>query len=431
MMDAWAITAAVFMLFSVSLTFYAVIRHLNNFTKPYLQRYIIRILLMVPIYSTNAWLVMILPSTGIYLDSLREVYESFVIYSFMQYLLNFLKYDTNLQQYIDHKPGPSHIFPFCLLPTCIGGPKFMVRCKDGILQYVIVRPITTLLAFASKLGNFYGEGNYNPLSGATYPVLLIVNNLSQIMAMYCLVIFYSGYRQELAPMRPLAKFFSIKLVVFFSFFQSVVIAGLMEIPVVEETFLDLFPELNDKIALGRKLQEFLICFDMLLAAIGHQFAFTHKPFVRDDDYMYDEDDDEQNDDDDDQRETFNYDQNSVANQKREEKTKNDYESARVKPKRFKRSQQIKSQITCCEAFRNLLDFSDERSDIQEHFNQMFNRVRGVFRFKQPLPTIVSSNNPGASHVNRQMSDEWMNDDPDRNNSLIDKNTIDKNYQTMN
>lgn len=345
---------------------------------------------MVPIYSINSWLVMVLPMTGLYLDSLREVYESFVIYSFMKYLLNFLKYDTNLQQYLDHKPGPSHIFPFCLLPNCVGGSLFMVRCKHGILQYVVVRPITTLIAFASKLGNFYGEGNYNPLSGYTYPVLLIVNNLSQISAMYCLVIFYTGYQKELAPMRPLAKFFSIKLVVFFSFFQSVVIAGLMEIEMIEQLFQGLFPELNDKVELGRKLQEFLICFDMLIAAIGHQFAFSHRPFVEDDDY------------------------GNVS-----------LTSANVNGSYTQSSSsQIVKSSTCCEAFCNIFDFSDERSDVQEHFSQIFGRVRGFFKFRKPLPTIVSSNSSNPTQLSH-LSDDFLSNTTNE----CDK-SLNKNYQSI-
>lgn len=342
-MDYWIIAAGILVAFAVTLSFYEIVRHLLNFNKPFLQRYIIRILLMVPIYSLNAWIAMTFPVTGLYLDSMREVYESFVIYSFMKYLLNFLRYDTNLQQYIDHKKGPGHIFPFCFLPACVGGRSFMIRCKHGILQYVVVRPTTTLIAFASQVFDFYGEGNYNPFSGYTYPVLLIVNNASQLLAMYCLVIFYTGYQQELRPMRPLAKFFSIKLVVFFSFFQSVVISGLLELDFVEDTFKYLFPDVSTKVGLGRKAQELLICMDMLIAAIGHLYAFSYKPFV---DNVY---------------ETYESDQDL-------------YE------------QDTGATQGCCHAMRNLFDFTDEKSD----FAQVFERIASMFNRNPPLPAIVSN-----------------------------------------
>lgn len=340
------------MFIAVSLSLYEVIGHMCNYSKPYLQRYIIRILLIVPIYSLNAWIAMILPVAALYLDSSREVYESFVIYSFMKYLLNFLHYDTNLQQYINHKLPPKHIFPFCCLPSCVGGKSFMLRCKHGILQYVVIRPITTLIAFVSQIFGFYGEGNYNPFSGYTYPALLIINNLSQFTAMYCLVIFYSGYKEELKPMKPLAKFFSIKLVVFFSFFQSVLITGLMKIELVAQAFGSLFPDMDDNILIGKKLQEFLICIDMVIAAVGHLFAFSYKPFMGEDgssllDYNSDDEDGSQ-------------------------------------PHLSLRNR------SCCVAFCNIFDFNDEKTDVREHIGQIVDRVKQTFNRPQPLPAIVAT-----------------------------------------
>lgn len=36
---------------------------------------------------------------------------------------------------------------------------------------------------------------------------------------------------------------------------------------------------QDKMAFCRILQDFLICFEMMVAAIVHLFAFSHRPFV--------------------------------------------------------------------------------------------------------------------------------------------------------
>lgn len=355
------------MLIAVALSLYEISRHMCNYTKPYLQRYIIRILLIVPIYSLNAWFAMILPGAALYLDSSREVYESFVIYSFMKYLLNFLHYDTNLQQYIDHKLPPRHIFPFCCLPSCVNGKIFMLRCKHGILQYVVIRPITTLIAFVSQIFGFYGEGNYNPFSGYTYPALLIINNFSQFTAMYCLVIFYSGYKQELKPMEPLAKFFSIKLVVFFSFFQSVLVTGLMEVDVIADFFRDLFPGIQDKILVAKKLQEFLICIDMVIAAVGHLFAFSYKPFVDEDG-------------------------SSLL----------DYSSNR---ENGNQDSSIFRNSSCCVALCNIFDFSDEKSDFSEHIGQILGKIKQTFSLRQPLPAIVST----PDLVNVRVEGDQLND----------------------
>lgn len=86
------------------------------------------------------------PVIAIYVDTLRECYEAFVIYSFMKYLLNFLFYEMDLEYIIECKPGVQQLFPFCLLPPCIGGRLFLNRCKHGILQYTIIRPFTTFIA---------------------------------------------------------------------------------------------------------------------------------------------------------------------------------------------------------------------------------------------------------------------------------------------
>lgn len=394
-MDYWAVTAGCFAGLSWAISFYEIIRHLSNFTKPYLQRYIIRILLMVPIYSANAWIAMVLPSTGLYLDSLREVYESYVIYSFMKYLLNFLNYDTNLQQYIDHKPGPSQIFPFCFLPRCVGGRQFLIKCKHGILQYVVIRPLTTLIAFTSQLLGFYGEGNYDPLSGYVYPVLLLVNNASQITAMYNLVLFYTGYQHELRPMRPLAKFFSIKLVVFFSFFQSVVISALLEIEMVEQTMRQLFPDLPDKVAIGRKVQELLICFAMLLAAIGHLFAFPHKPF-EEPDYLsparFEADGDSWQSPANRRRQYFSR-EGSLYNESTSPLTGE--QEAGAGPANHERS--------CCSALWNIFDFSEDSRDIKDHFSEILRKVKQTFGRAPALPAIVNS----QPALNQDNSDEGL------------------------
>ena len=142
------------------------------------------------VFCVLQWMAMNVPKIAIYVDTLRECYEAFVIYSFMKYLLNFLFYEMDAEVTIDCKPGVKHLFPLCFLPTCVGGRRFLNRCKHGhpshyhlfsavcILQSLKCVTNLNICRFFEILG-VYGEGHYSP--GYAYPYLLVINNISQMV----------------------------------------------------------------------------------------------------------------------------------------------------------------------------------------------------------------------------------------------------------
>ncbi|XP_052252275.1 transmembrane protein 184C-like [Dreissena polymorpha] len=270
---AW-FTGGVFVLMTVPISVYEIILHVINYTQPNLQKYIIRILWMVPIYALNAWFGLRFSVAAIYLDTIRECYEAYVIYNFMAYLLSFLwTVHPQLEIALSKTKQQKHIFPFCCLPVWPMGSKMLQNAKHGVLQYTVVRPITTFIALICEISGVYHEGEFSPKSGWLY--VTILNNVSQIWAMYCLVLFYKATKEMLAPIKPIPKFLCVKFVVFFSFWQSVVIAAFGKFGLIQESqFYD-----YDVNQLAAAMQDFCICIEMFIAAIMHYFAFSHEPFV--------------------------------------------------------------------------------------------------------------------------------------------------------
>ncbi|XP_017770808.1 PREDICTED: transmembrane protein 184C [Nicrophorus vespilloides] len=272
--DQEILIAGIFAWIAIPLSLWEIILHVIHYNQPKLQKHIIRILWMVPIYAINAWIGLIYPENSIYMDCARECYEAYVIYNFMKFLLNYLNMEMDLEMSLELKQQVKHIFPLCCLPDWEMGREFIHICKHGILQYTVVRPITTAIAFICKMNDVYGDGEFK--GNMAFPYVLVVNNISQFVAMYCLVMFYRASLAELKPMRPLPKFLCIKAVVFFSFFQGVLIALLV--------YCNLIPNPDNKTddhgSISARLQNFLICIEMCLAAIAHRYSFSYKPYLR-------------------------------------------------------------------------------------------------------------------------------------------------------
>ena len=89
------IVGGVFVLMALPISLWDITQHVAHESAPHLQRHVVRILWMVPIYAVNAWSSLVFPAAAVYLDSLRECYEAYVIYNFMRFLLNFLQHQQN------------------------------------------------------------------------------------------------------------------------------------------------------------------------------------------------------------------------------------------------------------------------------------------------------------------------------------------------
>eukprot|EP00164_Ancoracysta_twista_P003437 GFYU01004583.1.p1 GENE.GFYU01004583.1~~GFYU01004583.1.p1 ORF type:complete len:423 (-),score=116.55 GFYU01004583.1:130-1398(-) len=270
--------AAVFVMLAVPISVWSIFRHVYHYNQPQLQKHVIRVLWMVPIYSINAWFALRFKESAIYLNTLRECYEAFVIYSFAMYLQNYLGTQEQVVEILRSKDAARghHIFPLGWMEPWEMGEEFFTLCRIGVSQYVLIRPVFTIIALILETVGCYHEGSLSPSYGFLY--VAGVNNFSQIWAMYCLLMFYRAVKEELAPIKPVGKFLCVKSVVFFSFWQAILIAALVQFDVIhqENDWRDYTVE---DVANG--IQDFLICIEMFIAAIAHIYIFGHKEYQSD------------------------------------------------------------------------------------------------------------------------------------------------------
>lgn len=270
---AWFV-AGVFVLLTLPVFLYGLVLHLLNYTQPHLQHYIIRIIFIVPIYSIDSFLGLLYPPSAIYWNIIRNCYESFVLYSFLRYLLNFLEHDyAPLDDTLNARPPFSPPVPCCCLPSCPKGRPFIKRCMVGVLQYTIIKVILTLLALITQLAGVYQEGDFKLTNPFLY--FTIIDTLSQLVAIVHLIYFFKGMYDLLKPLKPIGKFASIKAIVFLLFWQAVAIGVLKATGVLKQGVWQSYDVEN----VAQGLQNFIVCIEMLLFAIAHLFIFSHRPFV--------------------------------------------------------------------------------------------------------------------------------------------------------
>lgn len=99
---------------------------------------------------------------------------------------------------------------------------FLRFCKQATLQFCAVKPIMSFATLVLQAFGKYHDGDWSADSGYLY--IIMIYNISVSLALYGLVLFYYATRDLLSPYDPVWKFFTVKSVIFLSFWQGVILA---------------------------------------------------------------------------------------------------------------------------------------------------------------------------------------------------------------
>ena len=237
---------------------------------PLIRRWVLLVLLLVPVYALFAWLGLVLKNQSPYWDLVYSSYESVAIWAFFEFLTAYLGGRQHTGAILEKKPAKPHLFPFCWVPAWSMHRSFYRYTRLCVVQYIPVQLSTSVITFVTSLTGDYHDGNW--AADDFYPWIALAVNVSQLFALYGLLEFYHALSPELQPMRPLYKFLCIKGIVFFTFWQSEILSGVVDTgeigPTVTYTTSQEEYGLND----------FIICIEMLLFALAHWYAFPPREF---------------------------------------------------------------------------------------------------------------------------------------------------------
>lgn len=253
-------SAAGFVLLTIPISIRLIVQHLTHWNAPHIQKYVVRIIWMIPIYSIESWFALRFKEASIYIETIRECYEAYVIFCFMYFLIALLGDEQSLVLKLKQKPAEfgRHSWPISLVvnPWSMGN-EMLQKCKFGVFQYVIIKNIIAIVVCILASRGQYAEGKFRLDGFFLYQCFIC--NASQIWALYCMVLFYFATKDELAPYRPVGKFLSVKTVVFFTWWQSLVI-NILAAPLRQSAEADLADQTqwtNNEISKG--LQVLFVC----------------------------------------------------------------------------------------------------------------------------------------------------------------------------
>ncbi|KAJ4703390.1 hypothetical protein OWV82_023304 [Melia azedarach] len=251
-------------------------QHMFFWKKPKEQKAIIIIILMAPIYAMNSFLGLLdirgSKAFFMFLDSVKECYEALVIAKFIALLYSYLNISISKNIVPDEIKGREihHSFPMTLFQphTVRLDRRTLELLKYWTWQFVVIRPICSIFMITLQV-----LGMYPTWLSWTFTIIL---NISVSLALYALVVFYHVFAKELEPHKPLAKFMCIKGIVFFCFWQGVVLEILAATGIIQSHHFWLDVE-----HIEEALQNVLVCLEMVVFSVLQQYAYNVSPYSGD------------------------------------------------------------------------------------------------------------------------------------------------------
>eukprot|EP00956_Cyclotella_meneghiniana_P002202 scaffold2481_cov83-Cyclotella_meneghiniana.AAC.1 len=208
--------AGTFTLLTCLLTLFHMTAHLRRMNQPLVQRKILAILWMSPIYGLTSFLCLVLPpSAEGYLTILKDFYESYVIYTFLSFLIAVLGRGDRERVIRTLRHGTHLKQPYRWMRCLFHPPPeeseealaraVLMECQVLGMQFVFLNSIIAVMEFVLELVSVSSQEEEEETNKGQFAffyspkfILMMIRNVSVFLAFSGLLKFYHAVRDELA-----------------------------------------------------------------------------------------------------------------------------------------------------------------------------------------------------------------------------------------
>ncbi|WWC88208.1 uncharacterized protein L201_003113 [Kwoniella dendrophila CBS 6074] len=264
----WAVSGGCAALTTL-ITLFSLTMQAINYQHPPAQRQVMRVLLMPAVYSIVSFFSYRYYREYEYYILAETAYEAITLSAFLMLLMELVSMGTTDQQIqtaLAEKDKKKFPFPFNFWRFRASKPYFWHALSFSVMQYVILRPLISIIGIICLYYGVLCPDEYSIHYAEVY--LDAVDFVSISIALYGLVVFYVLCKDELKGRKPLNKFLAIKLIVFFTFYQSFLFSILQSHNVIKGTALWTATNVSDG------LSALCTCVEMVFFSIYMGWAYN-------------------------------------------------------------------------------------------------------------------------------------------------------------
>ncbi|KAJ5149524.1 hypothetical protein N7448_001102 [Penicillium atrosanguineum] len=258
-------SAALVCLIIFSLMFW----HATHLSKPREQIKIMKICMLLPLYSVVSFISIVFPHANIYLEPWLELFQGVALGAFFLLLCEFISSDTQTEVNL--------FFAAFEVPQTktgddpVNGLEWFRKRWIAIFQYPVVATLVAIVTDITQAANIYCLDSSKAYFAHIW--LTVISTVSVASAVISVLAFYRALSTQLNSRQPLAKLLSFKLIVGLSFLERIIFTILRSKNALKPTSTLSYSDVNFGIP------SMLICLQMVPFALFFPYSYRVSPYI--------------------------------------------------------------------------------------------------------------------------------------------------------